>query len=302
MTFTNPRRMLFLLTCWLVTLGLIVLAFASAGCGGNPNGPDPLPTPTPVASATPTPRPPLRPLEAGDFTSELKAATTCCADGNPADGDEGLLTGWPFVNDATLALYERTGVRVTEIRLGPNNGKGGDPGPEESLRLAVETAALAEQRGIHLLIGLYDAWPLKHGLNAYGDTCEVMRHAPRDYHIAWVQAVVGALRQFPNVTFYDGNETYDCDAKRVWVNGLFDAARSAGYGGPLGSNAGLGAGDFQIIHGWRPATAPGANMESDNRSHSVDEWREMRRLASGTTFYWRGPMTMAEWVRLLEHP
>jgi hypothetical protein len=265
--------------------------------------PTPLPTASPVASPTPSvqPLPPLRPLEAGDFTASLKAATSCCADSDPSNGDEGKLTGWPFVNESTLDLYQRTGVQITEVRLGPTLA-GADPGPEESLALAEETARAAYSRNIHLLIGLYDAWPLKHGLNAYGDTCEVMRHAPRDYHIAWVTAVVSRLRVYPNVTFYDGNETYDCDAKRVWVNGLFDAARSAGYGGPLGSNAGLGAGDFQIIHGWRPASAPGANLESDNRDHSVEDWLQMRRAASGTTFFWRGPLSMAEWVRLLEQP
>jgi hypothetical protein len=283
--------------------------------------PTPLPTPSPVASATPSV--PLRPLEAGDFNASLKAATSCCADSDESNGDEGLLTGWPFVNESTLDLYSRTGVQITEIRLGPNKPENlqassrgfgfwreaaqfgyhaSDPGPEESLNLAEQTARAAYARNIHLLIGLYDAWPLKHGLNAYGDTCEVMRHAPRDYHQRWVHTVVSRLRVYPNVTFYDGNETYDCDARRVWVNGIFDAARSAGYGGPLGSNSGLDVGDFAIIHGWRPSSAPGANMESDNRDHSVEEWLEMRRGASGTTFFWRGPMSMSEWVRLLEQP
>ncbi len=287
--------------------------------------PTPLPTASPVASPSPSvpPPPPLRPLEVGDFTASLKAATSCCADKDESNGDEGLLTGWPFVNDSTLDLDQRTGVQITEVRLGPNKPESlqalsrgfgfwreaarvgyhaSDPGPEESLARAEVTARAAYARNIHLLVGLYDAWPLKHGLNAFGDTCEVMRHAPRDYHVEWVQQVVSRLRVYPNVTFYDGNETYDCDAKRVWVNGLFDAARSAGYGGPLGSNASLGAGDFQIIHGWRPASAPGANLESDNRDHSVEDWLEMRRAASGTTFFWRGPMSMAEWVRLLEQP
>ncbi len=298
----SPRKYLVRLVCWLAILALVFVVIAA--CGGSPTGPTTIPSPSPSASAspTPTPQPPLRPLEAGDFTASLKAATTCCADADETNGDEGLLTGWPFVNESTLDLYARTGVQITEIRLGPNREGGPDPGPAESLDKAEATARAAYARNIHLLVGLYDAWPLKHGLNAYGDTCEVMRHAPRDYHKEWVTAVVSRLRVYPNITFYDGNETYDCDAKRVWVNGLFDAARSAGYGGPLGSNAGLGAGDFQIIHGWRPSSAPGANMESDNRDHSVAEWLQMRASASGTTFYWRGPMRMAEWVRLLEQP
>jgi hypothetical protein len=268
--------------------------------GSNPTGPTP--TPTPPASASPTPLPPLRPLTLADLTPDLKAAVNCCSDGGGTD--LGKVTGWPFYNAAVLDLYRRAGVRLTEVRLGPNNPSAPDPGPEDSLRLLDETARASAPVGLHIITGLYDSWPARHGFNYWNeDAREVMSRAPQAHHLAWVRQVVAVARRHPNVILMDGNETFVTRPSREWVEGLLAEARAAGYTGLLGTNSGfdpaaVGA-DFEVIHGWKVAGPGQVLLESDNRDHSVEDWLRLRASASGVTAFWRGPLPAAEWERLL---
>lgn len=277
-----------------IAIGLI------AGCGKGPTKPiDPTPTPTPIASATPRPRmAPLIVTAGGEFIPPLLGATTCCDD--PATMiDEGVSTGWPMVDSPTLDLYAESSINLTEIRLGPNNGDGGDPGPDESLILAEETLLKAEARGVYVLVGLIDAWPMKHGLNYWGDDCSVMHHPPQQRHLDWVDRVVRTLAHHPNVVFFDGNETFQCRPSEDWVTGLYARAKQQGAR-LVGSNSqGVASLDFEVIHGFR---APGVGQilaESDNRNHSVDDWLALERRSQGVVMFWRGPMSFDEWERLL---
>ncbi len=276
----------------------ILAAWIALGlaCGGGVAGPT-KPTPTPIPTATPTPIPSMRPFEVG-MIPDLRGATTCCDDPNTA-ADEGLSSGWPFVNEATLDIYQRNGIRLTEVRLGPTNSASGDPGPEASLALFDSTATLAEARGIYLLVGLFDMWPTKHGLSYWGEGTDVARHAPQPHHIEWVQQVVSVARRHRNIILFDGNETFVAKPKAVWVNGLIDAARQAGWVGPIGSNAYLGLGDFQVIHGFRTVESDSILAESDNRDHGVNEWQGLAASSSGCVIYWRGPMSWNDWTWLL---
>lgn len=280
-----------ILAAWIAT-GLIVMA-----CGGNPAGPDPLPTPTPTPVATPTPPPPMRPFEPGMIPA-LRGATTCCDDPNTAI-DEGIASGWPFVDERTLDIYRAAGINLTEVRVGPVVGNGGDPGPEESLLRLDATLTLAEERGIYVLVGLFDIWPTKYGLSYWGEGTDVARSAPRAHHIAWVHQVIAVAKRHRNALIFDGNETFVANPRAAWVNGLFEAARDAGWDGPLGSNARLGLGDYRVEHGFRTVSSNAILAESDNRDHSVEEWSALRAQSAGAVIFWRGPMSWTDWVHLL---
>lgn len=227
----------------------------------------------------------------------LKGATSCCTDGGPID--LGTTSGWPLVNEATLDLYARTGVTLTEVRMGPASLESGEPGPEESLQRLEQVLTLAEARGIYVLVSLIDGWIVRHGLSYWGEGPDIFQHAPQPHHLAWIRQVVAVTARHPNAIVYDGNEIYVSRAWPVWVNGLIEEAKAAGAQFVC-SNARLGLGDCQIEHGWRTANSNTIVAESDNENHSIEEWLALRRNSSGSLIYWRGPMSQADWVRLLE--
>jgi hypothetical protein len=239
----------------------------------------------------------MRPFEVSMIPT-LRGATTCCDDPNTA-ADEGLASGWPFVDERTLDIYQANGITFTEVRTGPTNSASGDPGPEESLRRLDETLTLARARGIYVMVGLFDIWPTKHGLSYWGEDTSVARSAPKPHHVAWVGQLVAVAKRHPNAVLFDGNETFVARPSEAWVNGLIDAARAAGWTGPIGSNARLGLGDFSVEHGFRPVGDYTILAESDNREHSIDDWLALSGKSGGMVMYWRGPMSWDEWVRLL---
>jgi len=219
----------------------------------------------------------------------------CCADPDESNGDEGLLHEWPFADDYVLDLYRRAGVRLTEFRIGP----GGDDPPAQALARLDERASAARARGVYVLVGVWDAWVAVHGLNAYGDGCSVTQGAPPERYREWVKRVVEVALRNPNIVLFDGNEQFRCRPSGEWVRGLAGFAREAGYTGLFGSNAEIGAGDFEIHHGFR--TVPGGTvlLESDNRDHTPEDWLALKASSGGVTAFWRGPMSMSEWERLL---
>lgn len=269
-------------------------------CGQGPTKPI-IPTPTPTPQATPTPPPPMRLLTEADLTNELSCAVTCCADEDESNGDEGLLTGWPFVDLPTLNLYAEKGIRATEVRPGPF----GNIPEEEAIARTVEVLNLASARGIYVFVGLVDSWALAHPDipegNAYGDTCSVTRqnHLPARY-VDWITKVVTATKDFPNVVYFDGNESFRCNPSRGWTNGIYAAARAAGARSLIGSNSNQLSLDFPVQHGFRTVPSGSILLESDNREHSKNDWSNLRRASGGTICYWRGPMSMPEWIDLLD--
>lgn len=278
----------------------LLLLFA---CGGEPPGaPTPLPT-VPPQNTLPTPPPPPTPFRLtspSQLTASLHSAVNCCAP--PSGVDIGVAEGWPFFSDRVADLYRRAGVRLTEVRIGPSNGSGGDPGYEESLMRLEERAAVAERQGLGLLVGIDDCWVRRHGFNVWGEDGAPMQRAPRAHHLAWAREVGRLAARHPNVVLFDGNESFVCRASREWSDGLQAAARSAGYTGLFGSNAENGAGDFQVHHGWRPVEHGSILLESDNRDHTVEDWRALRASSGGAVAFWRGPLTWEEWERLLLAP
>ncbi len=291
----SQRRMIFLLGCWLLCITLVLLAAAQTGCGGSPTGPTlPSPSPSPSASAgpTPTPQAPLEPFHPGLIPS-LRGATNCCDDPNTAE-DEGLVRGWPFFNSETLSLYVSNRVNLTEVRVGPNKAGGQDPEPEEALRLYEEALTAAEAQGVYVLVGVWDGWLARHGFNYWGDTCEVTQQAPQERHVEWARRVATIAARHRNALVMDGNEQWLCRPKARWVHGLEEAVKSAGVT-YFGSNARLGLGDYQVDHGFKAVPGNTILAESDNESHSPEEWAALQRASGGAVIVWRGPDSIASW-------
>jgi hypothetical protein len=287
-------------------LCLLALVLLFPACGTNPKPcppfcPTPTPTPTPTPEPTPTPAPtppPLDPLrfEGGAFIPHITGATLCCDD--PAtDVDEGIAWGWPLVGEEMADHYASAGVQMTEIRPGYFAEDGYDILPK--LRETVERLLA---RKVYALVGLIDVWPMKHGLSWPGDTCSVTHEAPQQRHLDWVKAVVEATKEYPNVVYFDGNETFDCDASVEWVEGIYFAARAAGATQLIGSNAYLGISDFQIDHGFSTPASGHILIESDNEPRSCNDWLSMKRLANGSGGYvllWKAEMSDAEFLSCL---
>lgn len=225
----------------------------------------------------------------------LSGGTICCDD--PATPrDEGLDWGWPFVNEEMLSIFEDNNVRATEVRVGPFR----DPGEEEALAEVVRVLSSAYAKRIYVFVGLIDSWALANNENPWGDTCAVARgeRLPNRYK-EWISKVVVATRAYPNVVYFDGNEAFRCRPSVEWTQDIYETARAAGATQLIGSNSYVVDLDFGVIHGFRPPQANQVLLESDNQDHTPEAWIALARQSAGGIVFWKGPMSDAEWLRLL---
>ncbi len=273
-------------------ISILLLALTMAGCKKLPTTPT-NPEPSPSASTTPTPSP-LTQLRVEDLSS-LSGATICCDD--PATPiDEGISWGWPYVNEQMLLIYEKNNVNATEVRVGPFEGVPLDNTLPDLIR--VLDSALSKR--IYVFVGLIDSWALANHVNLFGDGCDVARRTslpPR--YVDWITRVVDATKSYPNVVYFDGNESFRCRPSVEWTNEIYEVARNAGATQLIGSNSGNNPLDFPIVHGFKVVPYGTALLESNNRDYTPEEWMELRRSSDGAVFFWKGPMSDSEWFRLL---
>jgi hypothetical protein len=271
-------------------LGVLILAL-TLGCGG-PGKPTPIPTPTPVATPTPPSWQPSR-IVSGRFEPPLIGAVVCCASGGPVD--EGLRDGWELITPEAAARLASFGISITHVRTGPYAPSDPSYRSYEDLR---DTAQMVGGLRMMLEVTLIDGWVLRHGLSAWGEDCEVTRHAPLPHHIEHVQNVVRATRG-PHVIYEVGNEIGLCHPSEEWYAGVASAARAAGAT-IVGGDADYEFLDYLVVHGFRvpPAGAkPVLHNESDNNPHSAQQWIDLiraEREAGITPYYWAGPDSDAQ--------
>jgi len=267
--------------------------FPDTGPPPPPPSPDPMPT-----------MPELR-YENSVFTPEVIGATICCDDPETPDVDEGIAWGWPLVIPAMLDRYAAAGINITELRPGPFRS----PAPEALLPELTRTVRECEARGIYALIGLIDHWALDHDETPWGDGLEVTARAPEQRHKDWIRQVIEATCQSPAAVYFDGNESFKGERSEAWIRGIYRAVQGALeesgrslFEKLIGSNSGRYALDFVVGHGWRRAVRGELLIESDNEPHSPEDWLDLQRRSRANGGYllaWKGPMSDAEWFRLL---
>jgi hypothetical protein len=276
--------------------------------GGNPIDPS---SPPPTPSPTPTPVNRLFPSQlvhadgGTRWEPPLHGAVICCADDDPRQ-DEGLIRGWPLINEAAAREFAAAGVNATAIRTGPNPPGDPDHRPYEMLRPTVD---MLGGLGIMVDVSLIDGWVLKHGLSAWpGEGCEIFSEAPKAHHKQHIRRVVQETLA-PWVYYSVGNEVSICPGhSEAWYRGVYDTAKQAGAQ-IVGGDEEYAFLDFEEIHGWKLPIAKERPMhlsESNNEFHAPADWLELFKNAEqvgGTVYYWAGPATeadRAETLRLLK--
>lgn len=262
----------------------VLVLFLLLACGkGRSTGPSPQPTPLPSPTSTPVPH-----------SAWPWGAIICCDDPRTPSVDEGYRDGWALANPGPLHEMASAGATLTHFRTGPfRDGSSSIP----SLVVAVQAA---NSLGIRPEVDLIDNWALANGETPWGDGCEVTHSAPRPRHLKHVREVVEATAAY-DVTYNLGNEGFRCNPEPEWDKGLYAEAKAAGAR-RVGSNSGLGIGDYFTTHGFEPACGGNILTEDDGGDHTPEEWIDLYRRSrscGGQVMFWRGTMSDAQWADLL---
>lgn len=270
---------------------IVLISLMILSCGkSNPYNPTPMSTPTP----TPIPIVKAIPIFTGNgFSPNLVGAVPCCDDPNTSV-DEGIRDGWSYATPALLSYIASYGINATHFRTGPF--KDGSNSVSELRDLVM----FANSQGLLVEVDLIDNWALANNETPWGDKCEVTQHAPKQRHRDHVANVVNAVKDL-RVIFNLGNEGFRCNPSEAWEQGLFDEAKNNGAN-TVGSNSFGNVGDYHTIHGFQVPSAGEILTESDNKPHTPEEWMQLYRdikAAGAYVMFWRGPMSDADWDRLL---
>lgn len=220
----------------------------------------------------------------------------CCDDPLTAV-DEGIRDGWTLATPEALEKMAHAGATMTHFRTGPYVLGSPEARAVEGLREAVQAA---NSFGIRPEIDLIDNWALVNGVNAWGDSCKVTQQAPQERHLVHIREVVLATKDF-DVTYNLGNEGDRCSPAKAWDLGLYGEVKKL-TSRPVGSNSGLGIGDYVTVHGFSPTSNGTILTESDNRDHTPEEWYWLYRESEkrkGYVMLWFGPMKDSDRERLL---
>lgn len=253
--------------------------------------------------------------------------------------DEGLVLGWPMLTHEAMDLMAAHKLNYSVFRLGPNidrevfgTGEGAEycayrlvgdkydltQWSSEFFATLADRLAYARSKGIYICISLIDSWNLDHEQTPWsahrnlqgfeGGTLEVVRQAPKPLHVEWVRKIVRETREFENVLYLDGNESFKGHVTREWVDGIFQAAFSEM--GPhrrlVSTNSGLEGtlADFIVMHDRgipEPGSLPIVVDEYPTRSVDAVLVDAKRGWDLGTVhyIYWKGEHSIAERDRCL---
>lgn len=262
-------------------------------------------------------RDPVRIVD-GKFVPRLRGAIGCCCC-LPAND---LAESWPLSPREWSNAFGRAGFNLTHVRLGPFSDQGYGWGMLDRIRANVQ---YANARGLYVEVDLIDSWALVHQEpNLYNDTCSLTHTVPPVHYRQFVRQIVKKTGDLA-VLYNLGNEGWRCQPSRAWEDALHELVKISlqdfGYPDrPVGTTYALNQTssptrrfyDYVAQHGFglqQPVTAPDGRKvpsilnESDNVSHTVQEWRNLvtaTEAQAGTyVAIWRGPMSDANWDALL---
>jgi hypothetical protein len=251
--------------------------FANNNPGGGEGPPDPPPTGPGVAPLS---------VSGGKFrdpqNNVVKFLGFVVAGDDPGtpSHDEGLVLGWPFVNAEGLHLIHRHQLNYTVFRLGPNIDRevfGAGEGPEfcgyalvngkydlnswdeDFWTMLRNRLVLANSLGIYVCLSLIDSWNLDHDQTPWngsrnrqgfeGGSLAIVRHAPHEHAIKWVQKIAQTVKDLPNVLVIDGNESFKGNPQKPYIHGLRDAFKAVAPNTLFGTNSGITEDvDFLCLH------------------------------------------------------